>query len=135
MATEESKVEAIFFAAIEKQSPEDRAAYLEEVCANDESLRQRVEALLNAQPKLGNFLQGNAADMVATSPPPPVEYPGTQIGPYKLLQQIGEGGMGVVYMASRPSRLPAAWPSRSSSRGWIRAKLSPGLRPSGRPWQ
>ena len=102
MSIEESKVEAIFFAALEKQSPDDRIAYLDEVCASDPDLRQRVEALLNARLKLGTFLQGHAADMVATtSAPLTSERPDTQIGPYKLLQQIGEGGMGTVYMAEQ----------------------------------
>ena len=71
MSIEESKVEAIFFAALEKQSPDDRIAYLDEVCASDPDLRQRVEALLNARLKLGTFLQGHAADMVATTSAPP----------------------------------------------------------------
>ena len=102
MAIEESKVEAIFFAALEKQSSEDCAAYLDSACADDPSLRQRVEALLNAQPKLANFLQGHASEMVPmTLLPPPAELPGAQIGPYKLLQQIGEGGMGTVFMAEQ----------------------------------
>jgi len=102
MAIEESRVEALYFAALEKPSPEDCAAYLDEVCANDPSLRQRVEALLNARPKLGNFLERHAADMVAaTSASSTHQCAGTQIGPYKLLQQIGEGGMGTVFMAEQ----------------------------------
>jgi len=101
MTNQELNVEAIFFAAIEMESPAEIAAYLNQACGDDESLRQRVEALLNARPKLGSFLQGQAAEMVTTSIPMPLETPGTQIGPYKLLQQIDEGGMGVVWMAEQ----------------------------------
>lgn len=101
MTTDKSRIETIFFAAIEVQSPEELTAYLNEACGDDASLRQRVDALLHARPKLGSFLQGQAAEMVITSIPPPLESHGTHIGPYKLLQQIGEGGMGIVWMAEQ----------------------------------
>jgi WD40 repeat protein/serine/threonine protein kinase len=106
-------VEAIFQAALEKPTPEERAAYLDEACRGDAALREQVERLLNAQPKLGEFLEKPAIEAGATSdvaagrwidpanPPRLAEGPGTRIGPYKLLQQIGEGGMGVVYMAEQ----------------------------------
>ncbi|HEY7153037.1 MAG TPA: protein kinase [Gemmataceae bacterium] len=97
-----SAVESIYFAALEKGSPEERAAYLDEACGADGELRLCVERLLNAQPKVGSFLQVPAPGLPATSDEHPiVEGPGTRIGPYKLLQQIGEGGMGVVYMAEQ----------------------------------
>jgi serine/threonine protein kinase len=58
---------------------------------------------LSAQPKVGSFLESPApgANFPATIGQPITEKPGTQIGPYKLLQQVGEGGMGVVYMAEQ----------------------------------
>ena len=109
-----SSVESIFLAALEKKSPEERAAYLDQACAGDEGLRRRVERLLDAHPKVGGFLEQPAvaaatqpsaeapAQEAATLPPRPIaEGPGSRIGPYKLLQQIGEGGMGVVYMAEQ----------------------------------
>ena len=60
---------------------------------------------------------------------------GSVIGPYKLLQQIGEGGFGVVYMAEqeKPVRRGASR-SRSSSRAWTRPRSSPASSRSGRPW-
>lgn len=102
MEPRESRVESVFFAALEKALPEERASYLTDACAGDEVLRQRVERLLNAQPKVGNFLQADEPAFAPTmAQAAPVISPGTQIGPYKLLQLIGEGGMGMVYMAEQ----------------------------------
>ncbi|HEY7309887.1 MAG TPA: serine/threonine-protein kinase [Gemmataceae bacterium] len=95
-----SAVEAIFFIALEKNSPGERAAYLDEACQADAELRRCVERLLNAQPHVGRFLQA-APGPTADDEHSHVERLGTRIGPYKLLQQIGEGGMGVVYMAEQ----------------------------------
>src|SRR5438552_3785707 len=102
MATPESPVESIFFEALAKASLEERAVYLTAACGGDQELRRRVERLLQAQLKVGSFLQGDIPVPAATVDVPPVcEAPGTVIGPYKLLQQIGEGGMGTVFMAEQ----------------------------------
>lgn len=93
--------QSIFLGALQKETPEERAAFLAEACGNDEGVRQEVEMLLKAHAKVGDFLQGAPAGTEKTFDQPPLEKPGTQIGPYKLLQQIGEGGMGVVYMAEQ----------------------------------
>ena len=63
-----SAVESIFLAALEKKSPEERAAYLDAVCETDANLRANVERLLSAQPKVGSFLQSPAPGW---SPPIP----------------------------------------------------------------
>jgi serine/threonine protein kinase len=91
-----SRVEAIFFSALDKPSC-DRARFLDEACGGDLALRGEVERMLAAHPKVGDFL----AAPVGTVDQPTTETAGTRIGPYKLLQQIGEGGMGVVWMAEQ----------------------------------
>jgi serine/threonine protein kinase len=97
--------EAIFTAAVEIESAGQRAAYLNEACAGHADLRRKVEELLGAHVRAGNLLDKAAAAWNAQLPigdPPAVaECPGTVLGPYKLLEQIGEGGFGVVYMAEQ----------------------------------
>jgi serine/threonine protein kinase/tetratricopeptide (TPR) repeat protein len=89
----------IFLAAVEKSSPTERVAYLDAACKGDAPLRQRVDELLAAHDQPNSLL--DRPGLAATIPIPASESLGTTIGPYKLLQQIGEGGMGVVYMAEQ----------------------------------
>ncbi len=93
----------IFANALQKETDTERSAYLDEACSGDADMRQRIEALLQEKDDLGSFLESPAQGGGTLPPiePPITEKPGTQIGPYKLLEQIGEGGMGVVYMAEQ----------------------------------
>jgi serine/threonine protein kinase len=85
--------------------PAERAAYLDRACGGDAGLRREVESLLAALDGNDGFLAESTVD---AAPPPggPEAAVGTRVGPYRLLQVIGEGGFGVVYMAEqeRPVR-------------------------------
>ncbi len=96
-----SNVDEIYLAALEREANDERSAYLEEACAGNPELRRRVERLLEAQQKVGSFLESPAPEICPTVDHPISERAGTVIGPYKLLQLIGEGGMGVVFMAEQ----------------------------------
>ena len=105
---------AAFAAALELPA-DQRGAYLDHACAGDLALRRQVEALLRVHDDAGNFFDKLAPVARPTSaegalpgpsdtmrlPGIPSEKPGDRIGRYKLLQQIGEGGCGVVYMAEQ----------------------------------
>src|SRR3954469_2452969 len=92
----------IFIEALEKGSPPDRAALLDRACHMDGALRGRVEQLLAEHDRQGSFILDKVpADLIGTADHFFSEHAGTVIGPYKLLQQIGEGGMGVVFMATQ----------------------------------
>jgi serine/threonine protein kinase len=103
--------DAIFDAAVGMADPKARAAFLEKACGGDEVLRRRVEARLAAQPATlpgATLGTGSAADytssdstLEAASSSASKEGAGSLIGPYKLVQPIGAGGMGMVYLADQ----------------------------------
>jgi WD40 repeat protein/serine/threonine protein kinase len=106
MTKPNDRIVSVFDAALEFTSSKERAAYLGEVCAGDRALRERVEALLRAHDRSDHFLDRPAAKPVGLDEETGDyvrfnESIGTVIGPYKLLEQIGEGGFGVVYMAEQ----------------------------------
>jgi serine/threonine protein kinase len=108
---ENAMSESGIFKAAVKLPPERRAAYLDQACGPDEELRRDVNSLLRAHDEAGSFLHDPAAGTPATVDQAPVsEGPGTVVGSYKLLEQIGEGGFGVVFMAEqqRPVRRKVA---------------------------
>ncbi len=90
-----------FLEAMDRPAAE-RDAFVEEACGGDEPLRARVLALIHSLDGAGEFLADPGGDAAPTrAATPPAEGPCTIIGRYKLLQQIGEGGFGVVFMAEQ----------------------------------
>ncbi len=99
MNTMSRTAKEIFVAAL-KLTPDQWDAHLAEACGGDDQLRNRVRDLLQANAAAGSFLEPPAAEPLTTDEPIQ-EGPGTIFGPYKLLQQIGEGGFGLVFLAEQ----------------------------------
>src|SRR5262249_27943064 len=107
MNADPNPAKAIFLEAVEQHSPDQWPAFLDRACAGQPDLRGRVETLLEAHREIGTaryceLAEGADAGPVATvDEPPGGERPGAVIGPYKLIEPIGEGGMGTVWMAQQ----------------------------------
>ena len=100
-----SSNEQLLFSLALNQPAAARVAFLDRECAGDPALRQRLEALLAAHDQSNDLLPRGAPPVVATIklhlPDPPDESVGQMLGRYKLLEKIGEGGCGVVYVAEQ----------------------------------
>src|SRR4051794_30874924 len=98
--------ETIFDAARQMPDPQARASYLVGACVGNPKLRERIEELLKANARADQFLAADPLGLAAAGRQtivvgPLSDGPGTVIDKYKLLEKLGEGGFGVVYMAEQ----------------------------------
>ena len=122
----------IFEVARKIDSREARENYLLHVCDGDQEQQTRVLALLQAYEEASSFLESPASGVVLD---PTVDQPadsraGEQIGPYKLLQEIGEGGMGTVWMAEQQEPVRRRVAIKLIKPAWTAARCWPASRPN-----
>jgi tetratricopeptide (TPR) repeat protein len=101
MPADLARLEAIFAEAVGRRDAAARAAYLDQACNGDGELRREVAALLASDEAAGSFLKLPDENEITNPFGVPSEKPGTKIGRFRLLKQIGEGGFGVVFMAEQ----------------------------------
>ena len=125
--------ETIFNAALQFSTAE-RPAYLTGACGNNAPLRQRVEVLLRAHEQAQSFFPEQPASREGATylAVPITEQPGDKVGRYKLRQRIGEGGMGVVYMAEQEEPVRRQVALKISKLGMDTPQVVAALKPSGR---
>jgi serine/threonine protein kinase/tetratricopeptide (TPR) repeat protein len=101
MNADPGKAKSIFLEALDLAAEEERRAYLAAACGGDEALRREVEELLRHEQELGSFLEASPGGVTTCEESAAPAVAGSVVGPYKLLEQIGEGGFGVVFMAEQ----------------------------------
>jgi tetratricopeptide (TPR) repeat protein/serine/threonine protein kinase len=101
VSADPAQVKSIFLEAVAKCAPGEWDAYLNEVCEDNAEVRRRVEVLLRAHLGGDSLFDGPNDGCDSTFDQSASDQTGSQIGPYKLLQVIGKGGMGIVYMAAQ----------------------------------
>ncbi|MEQ1831264.1 MAG: serine/threonine-protein kinase, partial [Pirellula sp.] len=94
------QLKQIFLTAVENHSPDDWGAYLEQACGDDRQLRERVSALLEAHTQQ-NPLFDDAGVFAVQASERLFERPGMMIGPFRILEEIGEGGFGVIFLCEQ----------------------------------
>src|SRR5262245_66146808 len=135
-ASLDARARGVFDQVIDRVGAE-RAILLERACGSDHALRERVEALLTAAEKDDAFLR----DPTLTLAAPPVERavagerPGSRIGPYTLIELIGEGGFGSVYLARQSAPVRREVALKIIKAGMDTSWWSPASRPSARRWR
>src|SRR4051794_25373253 len=108
MNADPDPAKAVFLEAVERHAAGQSPAFLDGACAGRPELRGRPETLLAAPREVGTARLRDRADGPDPGPaatvarPLPAERPGAVIGPYKLVELSGEGGMGSVWMAQQP---------------------------------
>ena len=94
-------IRAIFWKAIQFPTSREMDRYLDDACGNSSELRAEVAELIESHRRAGSFLGGDVADDGGMTETPSNDHLGTVIGCYTIREQIGEGGMGEVYVAEQ----------------------------------